>query len=82
MKDIARAIGVSRHYLQVKIQKQQQPAQFVEILLPQEKEIPEPSPVEVQISGGNGVNMTMQFTGVVQELIPLVERLFCRGELA
>lgn len=83
VNEVARAIGVSSHYLQAKIQQRQQPqsSPFIEVMLPKEKEQAEPPHIELQISGGNGVNMTMKFSGEIQELLPVVERLFCKGEV-
>ena len=82
LRQVARALGVQPYHLRTKMKsalcKSNEAPKFVEVLIPS---IEQPSSVELRISRGADLEMVMKFDGSLQKAMPIIERLFCRGEL-
>lgn len=91
--EVVSLIGVSSNYLKVKMglpldkkvpvvptrKDHVKVSPFIEVSHPvaQKKSLP---PVEVRISRNRELEMAMKFEGSLEEVIPIIDHLFCRGE--
>jgi hypothetical protein len=91
--EVATLLKVSSNYLKAKIEqtldkkvitlpireKGVEESPFIEVSSPVTQKQPL-APVEARISRNSELEMAMKFEGALEELIPIIEHLFCRGE--